>query len=109
MPKYMIVYKGDATDPADMPEEQRNEIMAAWGVWMERVGSGLADVGTPLMAVASVVDDGSAGTPVSLSGYSVVEAAGLDELQSHVKDHPFLSEGQGNFAIDVYEMLSIPM
>jgi len=109
MPKYMIVYKGDATDPADMPEEQRNEIMAAWGAWMERVGSGLTDVGTPLMALASVVDDGSAGTPVSLSGYSVVEAADLDELKSHVKDHPFLSEGKGNFAIDVYEMLPVPM
>jgi hypothetical protein len=61
------------------------------------------------MALASVVDDGSAGTPASLSGYSVVEAADLDEVKSHVKDHPFLSEGNGNFAIDVYEMLPVPM
>ena len=109
MPKYMIVYKGDATDPADMTEGQRNEVMAAWGAWMERVGTGLADVGTPLSAVMSVVDDGTDGTPVSLAGYSLVEAADPGEAKSLVKGHPFLSEGKGNFAIDVYEMLPVPM
>jgi len=107
--KFMIVYKGDATDPADMAPEQRDAVMAQWGVWMERVGSALADVGTPLAPSTSIVDDGSSGTPTALSGYSVLDADDLDSVKALVAGHPFLSEGKGNFAIDIYEMLPVPM
>lgn len=109
MPKFMIVYKGDATDPADMSAEQRDAVMAKWGEWMERVGPALSDVGTPLAPGASLVDDGSMGMPTALSGYSVLEAADLDAARSLADGHPFLSEGKGNFAIDIYEMLPVPM
>lgn len=48
MPKYMMLYKGEATDMADMSEEQANEVGAKWGSWIESVGAGLSDVGTPI-------------------------------------------------------------
>jgi hypothetical protein len=31
MPRFMMLYKGDATDAADMTEEERQAVMAAWG------------------------------------------------------------------------------
>ena len=109
MPKFMLVYKGEATDMADMTEEEVQEVMAKWGVWMEKVGPALSDVGTPLGPGTSLVDDGSAGSPVPLTGYSIVEAEDMAEAQSLAKGHPYLSEGKGDYAIDIFEMMAVPM
>ncbi len=105
----MIVYKGEATDPSAMSEEDAAAVMAKWGAWMEIVGSALVDVGTPLGGGTSVVDDGSSGTATSLSGYSVVQADDMAGAVALVDGHPYLSEGKGDFAIDIYEMLPVPM
>ena len=78
MSKFMMIYKGKATDMADMTEEQAAGVMAKWATWMQKVGPALVDLGTPFGPGASVVDDGSAGTALSLNGYSIVEAASLD-------------------------------
>ena len=58
MPKYMMLYKGEATDLADMTEEDAGVVAPRWGAWIENVGSALSDVGTPFGAGSSVVDDG---------------------------------------------------
>ena len=109
MPQFMLVYKGEATDTADMTEEEQQSVMAAWGAWMERVGSALVDVGAPLRPAASIVDDGTSGTPTPLSGYSIVEADDADGARQLADGHPYLSEGKGDFAIDLYEVLPVPM
>jgi hypothetical protein len=108
MPKFMMVYKGEATDMAEMTEEQAQEVMAKWGVWMEKVGVALSDVGTPFGPSASLVDDGTVGAAVSLSGYSIVEAADLSTAQSLAQGHPYLAEGKGDYAIDIFEMMPVP-
>jgi hypothetical protein len=108
MPKFMMIYKGQATDMADMTQEQGAEVMAKWMTWMEKVGSGLADVGTPFGPGTSVVDDGSSGTPLSLTGYSIVEAADLNAAAALADGHPYLSEGLGNFAIELFELMPVP-
>lgn len=108
MPKYIMIYKGEATDTADMTEEQAADVMAKWGAWMEKVGPALADVGTPFGPGTSVVDDGSTGTPVSLSGYSIVEAADLAGATALADGHPYLSEGSGHYAIEIFEMMPVP-
>jgi hypothetical protein len=56
-----------------------------------------------------VLDNGSAGTPVSMSGYSIVEADSLDAARALTNGHPYLSDNDGNYAIDIYEMLPVPM
>ncbi len=109
MAKYMMVYKGEATDMADMTPEQGQAVMAAWGVWMEAVGPALVDVGTPFGPGASVVDDGSAGAAASLTGYSIVAADDMAGAQALADGHPYLSEGKGNYAVDIYELLPVPM
>ena len=109
MAKYMMVYKGDATDMSDMTEAQVGEVMAAWGAWIEKVGPALLDVGTPFGPGISIVDNGTMGTAASLTGYSIVEADSMAVAQGLANDHPFLSEGKGNFAVDVYELMPVPM
>lgn len=109
MPKFMMVYKGDATDLADMEEEAMNAVTAAWDVWMEKVGPALSDLGTPFGSGSSVVDDGTSGTAISLTGYSIVEAADMDAAKALADGHPYLSEGKGDYAIDLFELLPVPV
>lgn len=108
MSKFMLLYKGPATDPQEMAEADRNAVMAKWKEWMDDVGSALVDVGTPLGQSASVVDDGSSGSATQLNGYSIVEAADLGAATALCENHPFLSDKTGEFAVDVYEMLPVP-
>lgn len=108
MAKYMLIYKGEATDMADMTPEQGQEVMAKWGVWMEKVGSALADVGTPFGPGRSIVDDGTTGDAVGLTGFSIVEADSLDHAEALANGHPYLSDGNGEYSIELFEMMPVP-
>ena len=109
MAKFMFIYKGEATDMADMTPEQGAEVMAKWEAWMGSVGSALADVGNPFGPGESVVDDGSIGDAASLTGYSIIEADDLAAAKAFTANHPYLSEGKGDYAIDVFELMPVPM
>ena len=109
MSRFMMVYKGDATDMADMTQEQMEGVMEKWAIWMQGIGDALTDVGTPFGPGASVVDDGSSGTAVSLTGYSIVDADDIAAAVALADGHPFLSDGSGNFAIDIYELMPVPV
>jgi hypothetical protein len=104
----MMIYKGEATDMADMTEEEGAAVMAKWGAWMEKVGPALTDIGTPFGPGASISDDGSTGAASATTGYSIVEAADLSAAQGLADGHPYLSEGKGNYAIDVFELMPVP-
>ena len=108
MARYIMIYKGEATDMSDMTPEQGAEVMAKWAAWMERVGPALSDVGTPFGPGSSVVDDGSTGSAAPLTGFSIVEADSQAAAESLTAGHPYLSDGDGMYAIDVYEMLPVP-
>ncbi|MGH2427265.1 MAG: YciI family protein [Candidatus Limnocylindria bacterium] len=108
MSRYMLIYKGKATDPSEMSPEAAAKVMEGWRAWMGKVGSALVDVGTPFGEGTSVVDDGSSADAIALSGFSIVEAGSLAEARTHAASHPFLSEGEGNYAVEVYEMLPVP-
>ena len=104
----MLIYKGNATDVADMSAEQAAEVLSKWRSWMDKVGSALVDVGAPFGRGASVVDDGSTGDPIALTGYSIVEAGSVSEARGLTDGHPYLSEGKGNFSIEIYELMPTP-
>ena len=105
----MLVYKGPATDMSDMSEEQSKAVMDAWNLWMQKVGTSLVDIGQPMANSISLVDDGSAGSAAELNGYSIVEAESIDGAKSLADGHPFLSEGKGNFSIDIFELMPVPL
>jgi hypothetical protein len=109
MSKFLYLYKGPATPMEDFTPEQSAEQMKAWTDWMNGVGPALIDAGSPFGARAAVADDGSSPTPSDQNGYSIVEADTLDSAKDLLKGHPFLTEGKGRFAVEVFELVPIPM
>ena len=103
-----MIYKGEATDMAEMTPEEGAAVLAKWGEWMGKVGSALVDVGSPFGPGKSIVDDGSTGDAVSLTGYSIVDANDLDHAQSLTEGHPYLSDGAGNYSIELFELMPVP-
>ena len=104
----MLIYKGEATDMADMTPEEGAAVLAKWQAWMERIGPALQDVGSPFGPGKSVVDDGSTGNAAGLTGYSIIEANDLDHAHSLTDGHPYLSEGAGNYSVEVFELMPVP-
>ena len=108
MAKYIMIYKGAATPMGEMTEEQGKAVMAKWKTWMDGVGKALVDVGAPFGASTSMVDNGQERKAAGLEGYSIVEAADLNAAKAMTKGHPFLSEGKGNFSVEVFELTPVP-
>ena len=105
MSKYILLYRGPATPMENITEEQGAEQMRAWGEWGERAGAALTDFGSPFGARMSVGDDGSTPAPSDLNGYTIVEAESLDAARGLTEKHPFLSEGNGRHAVEIFELL----
>ncbi len=109
MARYIYLYRGPATPMADFTSEQSAEQMRAWGEWMGRVGSALVDGGAPFGDRSAVGDDGSSPAPRDLNGYTIVEADSLDAARALVDGHPFLSDGKGQFTIEIFELVPMAM
>ncbi|MEK7139435.1 MAG: YciI family protein, partial [Patescibacteria group bacterium] len=96
--------------PAEkMTPELVQKVMGAWKTWMENLGSAMIDMGFPMANGRTVVDDGSAGTPPLLTGYSIIQAKDIDAALKLIDGHPFLSDKTGKFSVEVYELLPVPM
>jgi hypothetical protein len=105
MGKFILLYRGNATPPDQMSEEQSAEVMAQWGAWMEKHGSGIVDIGNPFGARAAIGGDGAEQQPANLNGYTIVEASDLDAAKGFCDGHPFLHGTGAEFAVDVFELL----
>jgi hypothetical protein len=105
MAKFIYLYRGPATPMSDFTPEQGAERMAAFGAWMEKVGAALVDVGSPFGTSASVRDDGTEGTAGDLIGYTIVEADDLAAAKAFTDGLPFLSNSDGKFAVEIFELL----
>jgi hypothetical protein len=105
MAKFIYLYRGPATPASDLTPEQGAERMAAFSAWMEKVGAGLVDVGSPFGTSACVRDDGTEGTAGELIGYTIVDARDLAEAKALTEGLPFLSEPDGRHAVEIFELL----
>ena len=76
---------------------------------MSKVGDAIVEQGNPLARGVSVRDDGSESEPTELFGNTVVEAENLEEAKALLDGHPFLAEGRGRFAVDIFEVLPVPV
>jgi hypothetical protein len=104
MAKFIYLYRGPVPD---LTPEQGSQRMAAFGAWMEKAGAAIVDVGSPFGASASVRDDGTEGKPGELSGYTIVEADDLAAAKALTDGLPFLSESDGNCAVEIFELLPV--
>jgi hypothetical protein len=107
MSKFLLLYRGPATPMDSYTPEQSAEVMKAWEAWLGGLGANLVDAGSPLGNRTAVADDGSSPAPSDQNGYSIVQADDLDGARTLLKGHPFLTEGKGRFAVEVFEI--VPM
>lgn len=108
MARFIMIYRGEATDLSEMSEEDAAAVLGKWQTWMGKVGAALVDVGAPFDTGIAVLDDGTSRPALSLTGYSIVEASNLDEASTLTDGHPYLSEGRGDFGIDLFELMPTP-
>ena len=102
MGKYVLLYKGGRMAET---EEERTEAMAKWGAWFQGLGDSVVDMGNPFAGSASVSADGASGAAGSgLGGYSIVNAASLDDAVGKADGCPIFSAGGG---VEVYETLEM--
>lgn len=104
MAKFIYLYRGPATPTPDTPE-QGAERMATFRAWIEKVDTALVDVGSPFGTSASVRDDGTEATAGDLIGYTIVEANDLAEAKALTDGLPFLSNSEGERAVEIFELL----
>jgi hypothetical protein len=103
MAKYVYLYTGGQSN--DTPESQEKS-MAAWGAWLESLGTALTDFGNPFGASATVTADGSSdGAASGGSGYSMVEADSLQDAVAKTKGCPVLDGGAGT--VEVFEAIAM--
>lgn len=72
--------------------------MNAWFAWFGSLGDGLIDGGKPIGSASTINSDGSVvsgGGSNPVSGYSVIEAAGMDAAITLAKDCPVLTAVAG--------------
>ncbi|MFF0268453.1 YciI family protein [Kribbella sp. NPDC004536] len=108
MSKYLYLYRGPATPREEYSDLEAEQELKAWAEWMSKAGHAVIDQGNPLAGRASVCDDGTETEPSQLYGDTVVEAETLEEAKSLLDGHPFLSEGQGRFTVEIFEILPVP-
>jgi len=104
MPQYLLAYHGGATPTT--PEEGE-QVMAAWMGWMQGLGSALSDGGRPIGEARTVSADGSVAHDAGanpVTGYSVLQAASLDDAVAKVAGCPVFAAGG---SVEVCETLEI--
>lgn len=98
MPKFMFIYHGGSAP--ESPEEGE-KVMAAWDAWMSGMGDALLDGGNPAGAsmtlTASGVTEGGGSNPVS--GYTLVQAASMQDAIELGRGCPILNDAQGSIEI----------
>ena len=97
MKKFILFYKGPPTPP-DASHEK-------WPEWFSTLGDQLVDRGSPMQHGLVLHKDGSTSDPeTNTNGYSIIQAKNLDEALKYLKDHPFLTLGTDEFAIEIFEL-----
>jgi len=93
MTKYVFIYHGGKM--SEVPEETA-KIMEAWGAWFTSMGDDVIDGGNPVGQSSTVhgdktVSNNGGNNPVS--GYSLINAANLDDALTKAKGCPVLDNG----------------
>jgi len=105
MAKYLFVYHGGGMPEGEAEQQQ---VMAAWGAWMEKYKDVLVDPGNPVgmsktVSSSGVADNGGANP---LSGYTIVSASDIDSACEIAKSNPMVADGG---SVEVAEIHVIEM
>ncbi len=104
MAKYLFVYHGGKKPET---EERYAEVMNAWGDWFGSMGAAVIDGGNPVGLSSTVHSDGSItddGGANPASGYSLIEAADLEDAKSKASACPILQDGGSVELAEAFDM-----
>lgn len=104
MAKYLYVYHGGSQPES---EEEVAKVLDAWGNWFGSMGAAVVDGGNPVGKSSTVNPDGSVaddGGANPASGYSLIEAANLDDALAKAKGCPILDAGGSVEVAEVIDM-----
>jgi hypothetical protein len=96
--KYVLVYQGGGMAET---EEAQQAAMAAWGTWFGSLGGAVVDGGAPFGPSAAV---GGGASRTALTGYSILQADGLDAAVQLASGCPIVADGG---TVDVYETIDV--
>jgi hypothetical protein len=86
MANYLLTYYGGGM-PAT--KEEQDQVMKAWTDWFGVLGDKLVDGGNPTSQSKAISPDGSVMDATQApSGYSIIQAASIDEAVTLAKDCP---------------------
>jgi len=94
--RFLVTYHGGSGAPSTA--EQAEQIKAAFARWLASAGAAVSDPGAPLRP-ATQVANGSPGAHVAIGGYTIIEAADVDEATEILRTHPFVARG-GTLQVD---------
>lgn len=103
MAKYVLAYRGGS---APETEAEGQAVMEQWMNWFGALGASVIDGGNPFGPAQTVASDGSVsdGGNAALTGYSIIDAADLDDAAAKAKGCPVLASGG---SVEVYEAMDI--
>ena len=92
MPKFLVTYHG-----GNMPHDPESMAKArdAFMQWASKTGRALVEPGAPIATTRTISSKGSGDGLAEgpFNGWSVVEAADLNEAAKLLADHPFIGRG----------------
>jgi hypothetical protein len=96
MKKFILLYRGPATSPGVSHKE--------WPPWFKKIGGNLVDTGSSMKNGLVLQGDGSTSDSATpLNGYSIIQAENVKDAISLVKDHPYLSLGNEEYSVEIFE------
>jgi hypothetical protein len=112
--KYLVLYRSEAalsgTSVAEMfarsTPEQIKAGMAAWQAWHGKSGGAVVDLGAPLDKSTNVAGGAATSSKTTITGYSILQAASLEEAVSLMKDHPHFHMPDGS--VQILECVPMP-
>lgn len=96
MNKYVFLHKGFVTPTPEIGE--------AWGAWFASIADHIVDSGSPFGSAREITEAGTRDLPLdldALTGYTIINAADLDEATAIASTCPFIT------GIRVYEAMSM--
>jgi hypothetical protein len=111
MKKFIVIYHAPVSameQIKDATPEEMQKGMEPWETWAKKCGSGLVDMGTPLGGGQKLTLSGSSPSDKDVVGYSILQAADMEEAKALLAGHPHL-EWTGGCEIEVHESMPLPI
>jgi hypothetical protein len=103
MAKFVLAYRGGSMAES---EAEQKAVMDQWMGWFGSLGAAVVDGGNPFGPAKTIASNGSVsdGGAAALTGYSIIDASGLDDATTKAKGCPVLASGG---TVDVYEAMEM--